>query len=181
MPVYVAFLRAINVGTHNRIAMADLRRALDDAGVGPVQTHLQTGNVVLTSRRRSAAGAEEEVEGALRDALGLDVVTMARTPAALAELAREHPLDAPGTGPKALHVGLLKAEPAEAAARRLDGADFGQDHFELRGRELFLCYPDGMGRSKMTGAFFEKALGVPMTVRSVNVLRHMAGMAPPAG
>ena len=45
----IALLRGINLGAHNRIGMADLREALQQAGCDDVRTHLQSGNVVLTA------------------------------------------------------------------------------------------------------------------------------------
>ncbi|MGE3073073.1 MAG: DUF1697 domain-containing protein [Dehalococcoidia bacterium] len=44
---YVAFLRAINVGKHNRITMAQLRDVVSGAEIGPASTYLQTGNVLF--------------------------------------------------------------------------------------------------------------------------------------
>src|SRR5687767_10427662 len=44
---YIAFLRAINVGKHNRIRMEDLRVLCSDAGLEGVRTYLQTGNVLF--------------------------------------------------------------------------------------------------------------------------------------
>ncbi|MGE0029001.1 MAG: hypothetical protein AB7O78_13820 [Thermoleophilia bacterium] len=38
------------------------------------------------------------------------------------------------------------------------------------GREVHLRYPGGMGRSKLTGSYLEKALGVPATARRRNVV-----------
>lgn len=46
---YAAFLRAINVGKHNRIRMEDLRRNLGAAGFQNPKTHLQSGNVWFDS------------------------------------------------------------------------------------------------------------------------------------
>lgn len=42
-----AFLRAINVGTHNRIKMMDLRDVCERAGLENVSTYLQTGNLLF--------------------------------------------------------------------------------------------------------------------------------------
>jgi uncharacterized protein (DUF1697 family) len=61
MPVYVAFLRGINVGRNNQVSMADLKRVVEGVGHADVRTHLRSGNVVLArrpaSRRAMAAEA----------------------------------------------------------------------------------------------------------------------------
>ena len=54
MPSYVVFLRAVNVGGRF-VKMADLRTALEQAGFTEVETHIQSGNVLVRSGRRSPA------------------------------------------------------------------------------------------------------------------------------
>lgn len=44
---YVALLRGINVGGHKKVPMADLRKALEQAGFKNVRTLLASGNVVF--------------------------------------------------------------------------------------------------------------------------------------
>jgi uncharacterized protein (DUF1697 family) len=58
---YAAFLRAINVGKHNRIRMADLRMLCLEAGLRDVSTYLQTGNILFDfDGAHEAAGATIE-------------------------------------------------------------------------------------------------------------------------
>jgi uncharacterized protein (DUF1697 family) len=175
--VYVALLRGINVGKSRRVAMADLRAALDEAGYGEVTTHLQSGNVVLSARERSADAAGRALEDVLRERMDLDIDVIVRTAAQLEQALGANPLHGRGVDTKTLHVGFLKSKPKAAAARALDGADFGRDEFALVGRELYLRYPDGQGRSKMSGAFFERALATPMTVRNWAVVTKLAELA----
>ena len=61
MPTFVAFLRAVNVGKR-KYPMAELRAALDAAGYEEVETHIQTGNVLLTTPVRSRAKVEKALE-----------------------------------------------------------------------------------------------------------------------
>lgn len=59
-----AFLRAINVGTHNRIKMTELREVCERAGLGNVSTYLQTGNLLF-----DADADPESVAVSIEDAL----------------------------------------------------------------------------------------------------------------
>ncbi|WP_156689053.1 DUF1697 domain-containing protein [Mycobacterium sp. Marseille-P9652] len=70
MTRYVAFLRGVNVGGVN-LKMAEVARALTDAGFGEVRTVLATGNVLLESSAK-AATVRKKAETALRDAFGYD-------------------------------------------------------------------------------------------------------------
>jgi uncharacterized protein (DUF1697 family) len=173
VPTYVALLRGVNLGPHNRVAMADLRRVLADAGFSDVVTHLQSGNAIFGGRQRSTAAVERAVERVLRDELDLDIDVMVRTAAELAAVVE----GAPYPAGKTLYVAFLKSEPAPDAAGALDSARFEPERFELRGRELYLHYPNGYGRTKMSGAYFERALGVSATVRNWNVTSALAGLA----
>ncbi len=48
-------LRGINVGGKAKVAMADLRAALEGAGYDNVQTYIQSGNVALDTKRTAPA------------------------------------------------------------------------------------------------------------------------------
>jgi len=75
----------------------------------------------------------------------------------------------PDAEPSALHVAFLREEPDAAKARELAAPD-GPDELRVIGREVHLHYPDGMGRSRMSGAYIEKRLGVPLTARRRTVV-----------
>ena len=49
MPRHVALLRGVNLVRTNRIAMPELRKALEEDGFAEVRTYVASGNVVLTS------------------------------------------------------------------------------------------------------------------------------------
>ena len=44
----------------------------------------------------------------------------------------------------------------------------------VAGSDVYVCYPDGQGHSKMSGAALEKLLGVAITVRNWNVTTALA-------
>jgi uncharacterized protein (DUF1697 family) len=178
---FVGFLRGINVGRHRRVAMADVRAALAEAGYDDVTTHLQSGNLVVASGARRPEAVERSIEEALQTALGLEVDVIVRTASGLAKVLRGNPLLGRGVDPQTLHVAFLKERPAATAARALAGADFGRDEFVLRGAEIYLRYPNGLGRSKMSTAFFERALHTPATVRNWRVVTTLVELAAPAG
>ena len=62
MPRHLAFLRAINLGPLRKVPMAELRERLTAAGFADVETHIQTGNIALTSTMRSQAKVEAAIE-----------------------------------------------------------------------------------------------------------------------
>ena len=176
MAISVVLLRGVNVGRHRRVAMADVRAALEHAGYPDVETHVQSGNL-LVDTRVGAARLARDVEAALRDDLGLDVDAMVRSAAQLRKVLASNPFLAAGEPPSSLHVGFAKARPTRAAITALAERDFGRDRATVVGTDVHLCYPDGQGRSKMSGSVLEKVLGVPITVRNWIVTTALAEKA----
>ena len=75
MTTYAAFLRGVNVGGVS-LKMADVARALEDAGFSNVRTILASGNVLLDSPAKVTA-VRKKAEAALRDAFGYDAWVLA--------------------------------------------------------------------------------------------------------
>jgi len=153
----------VNVGGRNRMAMTDLRACVEAIGYRDVATHIQSGNVVFRTRSRSADAVAAALEEALARNLGVATPVMVRTERQLTVALDADPF--PGADPKALHIGFLREDPAPDAVAGL-AAPPGPDELRVIGRQVHLHYPAGMGRSKMSGAYLEKRLGVPLTVRN---------------
>jgi uncharacterized protein (DUF1697 family) len=75
---YVALIRGINVGGRNKVPMADLRRAFEDAGYQSVTTYIQSGNVLFESDRPSGS-LEADLEAKLEGRLGIPLVVVVRS------------------------------------------------------------------------------------------------------
>src|SRR6266540_5721237 len=115
----VVLLRGINLGSRNRIAMPELRKLLEDAGYGNVQTYLQSGNVVLTSGK-SAASVGREIERLIADRFGLEIAVVTRTRAQLAKVVERDPLGKFAKNPKRYQVSFLAAKPKAELLRKLE-------------------------------------------------------------
>lgn len=171
---YAAFLRAVNLGPHGRISMADLKAAVEDAGFDDVRTLLQSGNVVFTASK--AADPSNAVRKAVKARTGLDTDVMARSHAQLVRIAAANPFPDRESQPAKLHVGFLSAP----TKKRLDLSDFPEE-VEAGSGVLYLWFPNGVGRSKLTSAYLEKQLGVRMTIRNWNTLGKVLASAAESG
>jgi uncharacterized protein (DUF1697 family) len=163
---YVALLRGINVGGKNKLPMATLAKLFADEKCAAVSTFIQSGNVIFDAPAKAALTIGARVSKRIEDKLGLTVPVVVRAAAELASVPARNPFLKAGVDADELHVMFLADAPAATAARALDPARSPGDSFALVGRELFLRLPNGAGRSKLTNAYFDKALATVSTARN---------------
>jgi uncharacterized protein (DUF1697 family) len=173
MPRYLAFLRAINLGSRNRVAMADLRALLEGLGHRDVVTHLVSGNAAFTAARASEDSLVAGIEGAIADRLGLTINVLVRTPDQLARVLQQNPLKQAESDPKRLAITLLDAAPTADRIAAFDGTAFGADVIAIVDRAVYAWYRDGIGGSRLGITTIEKRLGVTGTGRNWDTLTRM--------
>jgi uncharacterized protein (DUF1697 family) len=128
--------------------MPELRELLTGHGYGDVKTLVQSGNIVLTSRR-SPARLEQDLQEQIADGLGVDTPVIVRTRDELADVIESDPFGAEADNPKLYQVTFLSEEPGAAVATELAELDVAPERIELIGRELYTWHPDGIQRSKV--------------------------------
>jgi uncharacterized protein (DUF1697 family) len=175
MPRHIAFLRAINVG-ERYVKMGRLRDILDGGPFTNVETFIASGNVAFDTKATDTTKLEQRVEEMLLDALGFEVVTFIRNPAELAAIIAFEPFPPDPTNSH-LAVGFLKSAPPNDALRPLEPALRNGDLLRVEGRELYWRPVDGIGRSLVSGAAIERALG-PATVRNIGTVAKIAAKHP---
>ena len=162
---YAVLLRGINVGGKNKVPMPALRTLLEDAGYEGVATYIQSGNVVLRSSLAENA-LTRAVEEQIAEKFSLAIRVVVRTHSELEQIAGGNPFLAGGGEATGLHVVFLDGAPKAAAIATLDPDRSPGDEFSVAGREIFLRYPNGSGRSKLTLDYLERRLGVTGTARN---------------
>lgn len=163
--MFVALLRAVNVGGNNRLPMADLRAALEATGATGVQTYLQSGNAVFASPQTPAALEPALAEGiAVR--CGFRPVLQVWPGADFIAALAQNPFGAEDVHGVALE---RPADPAPLAAVASPG-----EQFALHGRMLWLHLPGGVGRSRL--AQKAAALTPAATARNLRTLTALAGL-----
>jgi uncharacterized protein (DUF1697 family) len=172
-----AFLRAVNVGGTGKIAMANLKALAADIGLGDPKTLLQSGNLVFEAGAKSPAALEKLLEKEVESRLGLKTVFMVRTGADMKRVLARNPFPSEAkSDPSRLHVYFLKDDATAAAVTALNAAIKGPETAKGKGREIYISFPDGMGKSKLTHAMIEKHLGTRVTARNWNTVNKLAEM-----
>ena len=177
MTTYVALLRAVNVGGHNKIKMAELKRLFEEMGFGQVQTYIQSGNVLFTATEEEQP-LRQRVEGAIEATFSFPVTVVLRTAAELQQLLAACPFasDALGEG-ESLCVSLLADEPTQEGIERLLAYKAPFDEYRVLGREVFLLYRQRMSDSKLQNNFLEQKLSVRSTARNWQTITALAAKA----
>ena len=176
MTTYVAMLRGINVGGHQKVSMAALRTLVTDLGHSEVATYIQSGNVVFKSRAGDSTRVARAIEARIKRDLGMSVTVVVRTGAELARVAAANPFLKAGKDAATLYVIFLASAPDAALVKKLDPRAFKPDEFRLIRQEIYAHYPKGYGRSKMTNNVFEGRLNVAGTARNWNTVTRLVQM-----
>jgi uncharacterized protein (DUF1697 family) len=169
VPRQIALLRGINVGGNKKVEMARLRALLEELGYRGVRTYVNSGNVVFSGPKRS----EKHLEAAIAKTFGFDVPVILRSRDELADVVTANPLRDVATDPAKHLVVFCAAD----ASTELDPADFAPETFHLRGREVFLWAPGGIGDSPVAKALANKPLGAKSTARNWRTVEKLLALA----
>ena len=168
MPVYIALLRAVNVGGTGKLAMADLKAICTAAGFTKVETYIASGNVVFEAKV-PAPKIKAALEKRLQAHAGKPVGVMLRTAQEMAAILRSNPF--PKSAPNRTVVIFLDASPPPAALEGVRGQT--DEQVRLGTREIYVAYgAAGIGRSKLKIPAAENG-----TARNINTVAKLAALA----
>ncbi|MCA8878763.1 MAG: DUF1697 domain-containing protein [Rhodobacteraceae bacterium] len=163
----VVLLRAVNVGGTGKLAMADLKELCREAGCSDVRTYIASGNVVLTTDLD-----EKDLRAALEPRLaahmGAPLPVFVRSAAEMQAILAANPFHA--AEPKHTYAIFLHTSPPADALAQVRGAT--NERMAVGDREIFVQYPDGMGRSKLVIPAAKAG-----TARNMNTVTRLAEMA----
>jgi len=157
MTTYIAFLRGINVGAHNRMRMEELRALFVSLGYEDVKTYIQSGNVVFTSEVSDEASIRREIHDAIEAEFGYDISVMLRTREELAAIVADQPFDPRTDDGVKRYVTFLHEEPGPERMANLLEAQSEAESFEVIGRNVYSeLDKDALGDGRFTD------VGVPL-------------------
>lgn len=167
MPIFVALLRAVNVGGTGKLPMTELKRLCENAGFSAVRTYIASGNVVFESTG-SPAHIKAALEASLLAYAGKPVAVLVRSASDMAEVLRANPF--PAAAPNRTFAIFLDHAPAADTIDKLSGQNGEQ--VVLGKREIYIHYGEGMGNSRL------KVPGADIgTARNMNTVAKLAAMA----
>ncbi|MGG1678967.1 DUF1697 domain-containing protein [Neobacillus sp. NRS-1170] len=175
MTIYIALLRGINVGGHNKIKMADLKSLLEDMGLQKVKTYIQSGNVLFESdveTERLSGQLEEEI----KKTFGFPVPVILRTAEEYERIIHDCPYSTEvlKVG-ESIQIAFLGGEPSQGGIDHLQNFESEKDECKVIGKEVYLFFRQSIRDSKLATQL--PKLGVPSTVRNWNTVMKLDIMA----
>ena len=173
----VSLFRGINVGGNRIVPMKELKSLHESLGFRGVVTYIQSGNVVFISDETNAAQIASQIEEGFAGKFGFRSQVFVRTLAELEQAIASNPFqNQPEKESNKVLVLFLTTRPESNALEDLKNSYNGPEEMHLIGQELFVYYPDGQGRSKLTLPLIEKKLKTASTGRNWNTVLKLREM-----
>ena len=178
MPVLISMLRGVNLGPHNRIKMDALCALYKSLKLEVPRSYVQSGNVLFRTKEQNVAQLSKKIEDAIEKKFKFRPDVVLRTTAELKKVIAATPFaDRPDLEPGKILVTFLVTEPPRDAEANLAKFKDYPEELHLKGREMYIYFPNGAGRSKLPWSSVEKLLKVTGTARNWNSVTKMLAMA----
>jgi uncharacterized protein (DUF1697 family) len=162
----LALLRGINVGGKNKLPMRELVGLFEEAGCANVRSFIQSGNIIFTASSTASARLAITITAKISERFGYKIPVVLRTAQQLRDVVSNNPFLQAGSSADILHVMFLADRPDAEKIAALDPNRSSPDAFAVRGREIYLQLPGGMGNSKLSNAWFDSKLSTTSTARN---------------
>ena len=178
MPVLISMLRGVNVGPHNRIKMDALRALYESLKFEDPRTYVQSGNVIFRTKEKNSPALAKKIQQAIERTFKCSPQVILRTTDELKKAIDASPFAGrDNLEPGKILVTFLAAEPGPQARNTLLSLRSYPEEIHLKGRELFIYFPDGAGKSKLPWSRVEKLFQTTGTARNWNSVMNMLAIA----
>src|ERR1700733_8408050 len=180
--IHIALLRGVNVGGHRTVAMSDLRDLITDLGFSDARTLLQSGNLVFRGNGSGGAALEQLLETEAAKRLGLEADFLIRSAEKWKDVVARNPFPKEAErDPSHLVVMFLKSAVNLKTVSAVQAAIAGRETIRADRGQVYIVYPDGIGRSRVSNVFLEGKLGIRGTARNWNTVLKLAALADECG
>jgi uncharacterized protein (DUF1697 family) len=178
MAVIISMLRGVNLLGHNRIRMEELRALYQSIGLRDAETYVVSGNVVFRTKAQNLPALGKRIENAIERNFGFRPRVILRTPSELRDVVARSPFRSRrDIHPSKLLVTFLENHPAAEALEQVRKIKTDPEELHVDGREVYIYFPDGQGRSKLSWVTVEKKLKTSGTGRNWNSVTKLLEIA----
>lgn len=178
MAVIISMLRGVNLGPHRRIKNEELRALYSSLKLREPQTHVQSGNVIFKTDESDLPALTKRIETGIERKFGFRSDVILRTSSDLRSVVSRNPFAGRrDVHPSRLLVTFLAGDPGEDARNQIRTMKADPEEVWIDGRELFIYFPNGMARPKLSIAQIERTLKIPGTGRNWNSVTKLLELA----
>ncbi len=163
---YIAFLRGINVGGHNKIKMETLREVFAALGFQNVKTYINSGNVIFETAKTDDNKLADKIEKAIQTEFSLDIKVMVRSIDEIRDIIKNNPFAGRFENDKDLHILFLDEELTAEKRELLLEQSNENEMFAVRNREIFCLLRVSVLDSLLGKDYIGKKLKVSATARN---------------
>ena len=178
MAVVICMLRGVNVGPHNRVKMEALKALCASLKLRDSQTYVQSGNIIFKTGEKDLLKLAKKIESAIQKEFGFQTDVILRSAKDLQKVIAGNPFaKRRDIVPGKLLVTFFSGDPGEPARAQVRAMKCDPEEIFIEGREAYIYFPNGAGRSKLNWAVIPKTLKVQGTARNWNSVTKMLEMA----
>jgi len=167
MSIYIALLRGINVSGYNKIKMTELKLLFINEGFNDITTYIQSGNVIFKSDESDTNKLEKQLIKAIKLQFNYSISVLILAEEKLQTIYTSNPfLQRSNIDISKLYVTLLNDAPFKEGIPLLKSYSTKQEEFYIDNKTVYLYYPNGYGRSKLTNNVIESKLKTSATSRN---------------
>jgi len=176
MKRFIALLRGINVSGQKKIKMSGLKTLFEDTGFQQVETYIQSGNVIFSSKEQSKNQLAKKISSGIKNKFHFDVELIILSPRDLATVLENNPFIKKKKDKERLYVTFLSDNPTAERVNKLKEIDFSPEEYHIDEKFIYLFLPNGAGMAKLNNNYFEnklKVIGTTRNLRTVTTLSEL--------
>ncbi len=175
MPTYISLLRGINVSGQKKIKMIELKDLYQSLGFENVQTYIQSGNVIFSSKIKSKKNITQLIEKNIKKTWGYEVSVILKNNQDLKKIVKGNPF--PKADTTKLYVTLFETKPKNIATEEIEKKQDKTEKIFITPTEIYIFCPNGYGKTKLTNTFLEKKTGVVATTRNWKTINNLINLS----
>ncbi|MBS4220492.1 DUF1697 domain-containing protein [Bacillus sp. FJAT-49711] len=180
MTIYIALLRGINVGGHNKIKMAELRSSLEQLRLQNIKTYIQSGNILFESSEPEEI-LQQKIHMKIKEDFGIFSDVIIRTAEEIQEIINQSPFSdqmileaSTSSKGECMHVAFLQTAPSKVNRDKILPYINEKELCAINGKDVYLLFYDSVRNSKLANNL--KKLEVPATVRNWKTVNKLSSM-----
>jgi len=174
MKRFIALLRGINVSGQKKIKMSELKSLFEDIGFQDVETYIQSGNVIFSSKENIKLKLESKIAKAIKKQWGFYVQIFVLDTGDIDYVLKANPFIKKEKGIERMYVTFLSDKPSKENIQKLTSTDYSPEEYQIDNNLVYLFLPNGAGKSKLSNNFFENKLKLVGTTRNWKTIRTLS-------